>query len=182
MKRMHTEEEIQELAAHPIGDVSIDGDLAVDGDFEANSVSADSIIENMSGYSVSLGTKTNLTNTGIYASAVKTGNKLTLVAAVKLKRTGEISGGNADVITFNIPQSVGEKLMPFTLDGIEALDFRQVDAAKNYASSVKLPTICGKNSNTQIKLRVYNLGNLTQDSEYYLRFEWTFLLSDSLLD
>lgn len=35
MKRMHTDEEIQKLAASPIGDVSIDGDLAVDGNFEA---------------------------------------------------------------------------------------------------------------------------------------------------
>ena len=56
MKRMHTDEEIKELAAHPIGDVSIDGNLSVDGDFEANSVSADSIIENMSGYTATIPT------------------------------------------------------------------------------------------------------------------------------
>ena len=183
MKRMHTDEEIQKLAASPIGDVSIDGDLAVDGDFEANSVSADSIIENMSGYAYTKsGDGASYTFTPIYVGAAKTGNKITFVAFFKFKRTASYSGG-INIGRIDVPADVRAKLYPFTVGGLEYLDVKTT-CAINSSDITDIKTVTPFSTKNDglggIFVSLRDWGSLTQDKDYMIRYEVTFLLSDNL--
>lgn len=180
MKRMHTDEEIQKLAASPIGDVSIDGDLSVDGDFEANSVSADSIIENMSGYTF---IKQNEDmQTFAYAGVCKNGNKITFVIAADITPSSTfISNGGGYIGKFGIPSEIYQKLVPFygSTNYVSYKTLRMVISGSNAFKDV---TTRGDNSENNRYSIVLLTAGLTAGTKYYYRYEETFLLSENMIN
>ena len=145
------------------------------------SITAPSIIENMSGYSAELSTKTNLTIENIYTGAVKNGNKLTLVIALNLTRTGDV--GSGQVISISIPSDVGAKLYPVNVGGNDILDAKKINALTTFYTGVNLSSFIGKASNTLLQLFIATgelNSNLELNTKYYYRYEATFLLSNNL--
>lgn len=168
------------------GDASVGGDLTVTGDINADGIYGDEIIENMEGYSFVLGTKENLTIDGIYASAVKNGNKLTLVLAVDLTRTDTVVN---DIVlgTFILPQEVANKIYPSLVGSNLFVDNRVIDAWYNDSNFAELSSFVRKGMDEQSN-RLYfimNVGpvndNLALNTKAYYRYEVTLLLSDNLI-
>lgn len=149
--------------------------LYVDGNFTANS-----IIENMSGYSFEKLTKTNVQIVTTYAGIVKNGNKVTFVCSGTLQRSGDLTGWNCPLGRFHFPKEIGLKLYPTKLGGTSALSFGSLALFKTYAESIEVPCIVIKDSNTAFTTNVYQLNNTTIDTPYLFRFEITFLLSDNM--
>lgn len=146
-------------------------------------ITASEITENMSGYSGSITAKANLVNTPIYAGVVKNGNKITIVYFSSLTRTGTISDFIL-LFNFNIPATVGSRLYPFTISGTSKyLDFKSVGLIKKSNGTI-LPVNLGiyKSSDTQINVfgQSGSLDSMEANEEYYIRYEATFLLSDSV--
>ena len=148
----------------------------------SGSITGNSIIENMSGYSASIsGSRgTGLTLNVDYCGVVKNGNKLTLALAGSITRT--TGGATASLIVdFGIPSAIGTKLYPMSISGVDGLSFKELYLASAYNSGVKITTRLNKTSNTNIGLEFYNMSNMVEETEYIFRFEETFLLSDSLI-
>lgn len=146
------------------------------------SVKADEIIENMTGYSFILGTKENLTIDGVYAGAVKNGNKLTLVVAVDLTRTGTIAD-DINFGTFTLPQDIASKIYPSLVGSFEFVDNKVINAWYNDSAFADLSSFVRKNGNN---LAFWiNVGpandKLTLNTKAYYRYELTLLLSDNLI-
>ena len=153
----------------------------------AGNLTADSIIENMSGYSFtkSTGQATILTKTYNYVGAVKNGNKLTLVVFFSLTMLQDLAANNSIALgNFVIPASIGAKLFPYTQGAFaDVLDFKDILVADN---STTLPSGTGKayitkGSNQLLYLNLYPAINLVTGKTYNGRIEATFLLSDSLV-
>ena len=144
----------------------------------AGNFTADSIIENMSGYSFTLDAPNDLIKEINYAGVVKNGNKITYVLAGVLKKLSTFTAGAEYIGTFTFPSSIGAKLYPNSLG---QLANGKVAAFYDNVTSVDLYFIVGKLGNSQFRIRFYNLSNLVTDNEYGFRFEVTFLLSDSLI-
>ena len=156
----------QDLGAIFTGNVNIAGNFT-----------ADSIIENMSGYSFTLPTSDKVTYNFIFASACKNGNKLTLVSYFKLTRIG--TGAYIPTGSWGIPQAVGQKLIPI---GDNFLCCYQVYCAKAPQNTgIALHGTIQKYSNTQLNQFLYNINSLDENVEYLVRIEITFLLGDSLV-
>ena len=171
------------LVEHPVDVTALEGQ-----DVELNSLDADGlitggeIVEKMSGYSFSLQETSGVTITPIYAGAVKNGNKLTLVFAGNLTITSDDYGKYIYLGVFGIPSSVGAKLYPSTISDITALDCRQLNLYATDGSFTNPVSGTGywqKSSNTSTYARLYANG-LTNGKTYFVRYEVTFLLSDSL--
>ena len=147
-------------------------------------VTGDSIIENMSGYAMEVIDDTpNISVTGIYASIVKNGNKLTLVFFLKLNRSGAVSPGYLQTkLLAGIPASIGAKLYDYSIGGLpNVLSTFKGTAYKAYDSSIDLDCVLYKYSNTSLYINIYGVNDLDLNTDYLLRIEQTFLLSDSLL-
>ena len=147
------------------------------------SVKADEILENMEGYSFVKATAvTNLEIEHVYASVVKTGNKITFVSAMNFTRTGTVNE-NQNMGYFKMPASIGSKLIPSQIGSIDYLDVRQVTAEKTGWELVDMPVYVRKTDDTQIGLSAGSGGlvNLTLNTKYYCRYEVTFLLSDNMV-
>ena len=147
-------------------------------------ITGDSIIENMSGYTMEVIDDTpNIAVTGIYASIVKNGNKLTLVFFLKLNRSGTMSPDYLQTkLLVGMPESVGAKLYDYSIGGLpNVLSTFKGTAYKAYDSSIDLDCVLYKYSNTSIYLNIYGLNDLDLNTDYLIRIEQTFLLSDSLL-
>lgn len=141
-------------------------------------IHADEIVEQMTGYSFTAGdslpTETNIT----YAGVVKNGNKLTFAIAMSILLSEATSTGNL-IGTFTIPSDIGEKLFPFIIGGSHYLDVKDIFFAKDGTSGVNAKGRFIKNSNTEIVLNL-RYENFQANTQYYGRFECTFLLSDNL--
>lgn len=149
----------------------------------AGNFTADSIIENMSGYSFEYdGVDANVTINTTYASAVKTGNKITFVWAFEVTRTGTVGSSISRLGDFVIPASVGSKLFPYTLGwSSDILYSFNLDLFSDLTTNVTLKAHVIKDSNTNIGLFGTNFNSaLTENVTYTGRAEVTFLLSDSL--
>ena len=140
-------------------------------------ITAPSIIESMSGYSASFSSGTSETSAvKVYVGAVKNGNKLTLICAGTLERTGQAD--SFVLCAFTVPDAVLNKLYPVTLGGGQVvLDSKKVDAMYSQYDSASVVAYLTKGS--VLNLHV-DTTNLTQNKVYYFRYEATFLLSDSL--
>lgn len=142
----------------------------------AGNLTANSIIENMSGYSFAKQTPANYDITPVYAGAVKNGNKVTFVLAFEItKRTGganEIGIGN-----FEMPYAVCSKLYPSSITGV--LDTKTVDASTSYNNKVSVDMYVNKSTSTNIAFALFT-NNLVVDTTYYIRYEATFLLSNNM--
>ena len=174
MRRMFSKNQLEEQNIELLGSGNVP------------SVKADEIIENMVGYSFTKGSeKENLTKEYIYSGVVKTGNKITFVVAFKLTRTGTITG--ADILgSFTIPKSVGDKLYPTQIGNYEGLDVRNVFCANQLWSGKDILTRTLKTSDTSIQVQLdednsIGLNSLTANTEYFARYEITFLLSENLV-
>ena len=153
-----------------------EGNVNIAGNF-----TADSIIENMSGYAF-VNQQADKAWTPVYAGVVKNGNKITFVVFGKMTASSA-DPSSATIARFTIPASVGTNLYPYTLGGAsDILDnkfcgfFDYVSSYKQVAYNVK------KDSNTSIAfiLRNINGSGLTDSTEYVFRIEETFLLSENL--
>lgn len=144
-------------------------------------ITAPSIIENMSGYSFSpVGTPVNTTREFVYAGVVKNGNKLTLVVALNLTNTTGTQDSAVNIGKFAIPSAVMQKLYPVQ---IGVYNFLAISKAQLYATHnadpLNINIACEKGTST-IEFTAWKIDNLVQNTKYYLRFEFTFLLSDNL--
>ena len=136
--------------------------------------------EPMSGYSFRFIPKENLTIEGIYAGAVKNGNKLTLVLACNLTRTDTVVG---DPIAgeFTVPSDILSKLYPTLIGSDNYLDLKEIDAWVNDTSKKTIATFMKKSNTLNVVLNVTNVNSLVANTKYYYRYEVTFLLSDNLI-
>ena len=156
----------QDLGAIFSGNVNIDGNLT-----------ANSIIENMSGYSFVAQTPENLTIEIEYAGAVKTGNKLTLALAGNLTKTGTIS--TAFIGRFNLPNAVLAKLIPTTIGSIDVLELRSLELFDQNYQTISQNFMVQKYTG-YVMMRLQSLANFVDNTKYHFRYEVTFLLSDSM--
>ena len=155
------------------------------GSGEVPSIKGHSIIENMSGYSAEIPETghDNLVIENVYQGVVKNGDKITFVSALKVKRTDD-TVGDSRLVNFTIPGEVGAKLYPINLPGYDAgLYFKEVQAQSGYTAFKDIRMLMEKNDNTHVSLWIQGgqQANLTVDTDYYIRFEVTFLLSDNLI-
>ena len=172
----------QDLGAIFSGNVSIDGTLnanVVDG----TKVTGDEIVEKMSGYAMAkLNTEYFNTLNITYAGAVKNGNKVTFAVAgiMNIKET-LLNIGGRNFIKITIPISVGSKLYPTTLANIDyVLSFGIINLAVNQNTYVQGHYRVTKASNSEIGLWILTNG-MSINTDYYFRWEETFLLSDNLI-
>ena len=161
------------------GDAEITGDVEVTGDLEADKISGNEIIETMTGYSFdvdqSLPENINL----IYVGAVKNGNKLTLVIAGKI--TGKTTTASPLIGEFRVPLDVANKLVP-DVDLSSALDVKELQFISAVTSApVKKQAYMYKSGNSIGVQIFYTNSTLEDETEYFFRYEATFLLSDNLL-
>ena len=147
----------------------------------APSITGDSIIENMSGYSAQFQTVNNVTLTNIYTSVVKNGNKLTFVSFFKITKGSAYSGTNREqIIYFTIPSAIGAKLYPITISGFSTiLNISTTNCVAGLGNIEEERWFFSKQSGTQLRLYFY-IENLVAESEYVVRCEQTFLLSDDI--
>ena len=167
-----------DLGAIFSGNITVSGNLTVTGGISGNAVTGDSIIENMSGYSFSKqADDAHITKEIIYAGIVKNGNKLTAVCFAKITP----HDGYSNIIgTFTIPSAVGAKLYPTTIGGqTNKLQFGEIFCSSSYNAGINCKYWVDKGANTYFYL-VLNTTGLTNETEYLVRFEITFLLSDNL--
>lgn len=160
--------------ANVSGNVAISGDANIDGN-----ITGDSIIENMSGYSVELVEVTGYTFEPIYAGAVKNGNKLTLVFAWNYTRTEDATNLNPYVIKFKVPSSIADKLYTTLVGGSPVLDIKTLYGFSTLGVNIAISSWTEKGIN-EVMLQL-GTGNMVQDTKYYIRYEVTFLLSDNLI-
>ena len=88
------------------------------------------------------------------------------------------------LFNFSIPSAVGAKLYPFIVYNNSVIDYRQIGLVKKTTGEILNANLAiYKSSNTQINVfaRTGALNALELDTEYLIRYEATFLLSDSLI-
>ena len=156
------------------GDVDVGGDLDVTG-----SISGAEIVEKMNGYSFDFyGTPAeNATITPIYCGVVKNGNKLTLVWFHKVSVSDTV--GTSFAGDFYIPADVLSKLYPVTALGSKVLAVGKALFFTSLDASIDVNYYISKESN-RLALIFRSLASLTANTDYYVRVEATFLLSDPL--
>ena len=150
------------------------GNVNVDGNFTANS-----IIENMSGYSGAItDTSGSYTKENAYLGVVKTGNKITFVISLDITKL-EGAGSTLPLAYFIIPQSVGAKILTSSI-GANLIDNRKLQCFSALQSAVEVNAYASKNNNTQISFACIG-ASMVAGTKYHVRYEATFLLSDNLV-
>lgn len=146
----------------------------------AGNFTADSIIENMTGYSFTKQTDTAAFKFSYtYASACKNGNKLTLVLVLNLTRTA--SNDITEIGRFIVPVNVGNRLFNSAIgSGNPRLTAQQISAMADYNSAINVNGYVNKNGVNEVTLGLSGLNNLTLNQPYFIRFELTFLLGENL--
>ena len=172
------------LVEHPVDITALEGqdiapkDIAATGD-----ITADSIIENMSGYTASCPVTTeHRAVNNIYVSVCKNGNKITFVMFGSVTLLDEdITPEQATfTFTFGIPSEVGSKLYPFQVGTGYYLDIFIVPTIqKDDWTKGTMNVDVVKVSNTAISF-VATVYGMTLNKEKYFRIEKTFLLSDNM--
>ena len=152
---------------------TVGGTLGVTG-----KITGGEIVENMAGYAWTNDAGIPSVTTIVYADAVKNGNKLTLVLALKINLASAIGSGK-NIGTFTIPYSVGTKLYPVNIGGDSLLSATKTIFAENGNSFIEVPTRVIKQDNATLLINLV-MANFVANTEYYGRIELTFLLSDPL--
>ena len=170
------------LEEHPVDPTAITGlDIAPKDVTASGDITADSIIENMSGYSWALETLTTISITPVYAGVVKNGNKLTFVLFAKCVNT---SANNVSVGKFTIPEDVASKLYPYQVGTTTSVLSQQELEFFPTSDLTLAPVRCTAEfvksaNNVVLNFRRVNT-NLVASTEYTFRLERTFLLSENL--
>lgn len=182
------------------GDINVDGDIVIsdggisiaDGAVSTPILTSANeqieaqkpVVEVMEGYAATLGTNAAFRITNVYNGAVKNGNKLTIVSAVKLTRTATATG-NLQIVAFTIPSNIGNKLYPVPIGGYNwGLAYMPISAMSTIQTGVTQNAYIEKENNTTLRIFLLNaatLNNLQEGVEYYVRIEATFLLSENLV-
>lgn len=165
----------QDNTSQDLGPI-FNGNVNIAGNFTANS-----IIENMTGYSfTNQNTDTNTTINNVFCSPCKNGNKITFVWYFEMSH----NANGRDYIYpgyFDIPTAVADKLLPITLGSIEnCLAISSVYAYKSEISKVQLDYQIMKFNNHLISLVLHGCKALEANTTYIVRVEHTFLLNNSL--
>ena len=145
-------------------------------------ITAPSIIEDMTGYTFNKSASTaQITKEYIYAGIVKNGNKLTGCVAFNITRLDTLSA-DTGAGTFIVPVAVGNKLIPTDIGGNNFLDVKIIQCAENQGSITTANVYINKrySDNVELIMTKNSLNNLTLNTKYYVRIEFTFLLSDNL--
>lgn len=142
----------------------------------AGNFTADSIIENMSGYTFYPASNANATYEYIYAGVCKNGNKVTFVIYAKVTRTGDVLAGALQLGGFKFPLDVYNKLYPAVSN---YLSFINAVFAVDDSTKVNLNGIVFKSGDGP-SVTCYLANTLTLNTPYYVRIEETFLLSENL--
>ena len=158
--------------------------LPINGEYEGNleingNLTADEIVENMSGYSAELYTVANYSFENVYTGAVKTGNKLTIVFALYITKEDASAVFNPSLARINMPTDILAKLYPANVGSDPVLSATD----ENAFSTINANVICHswvEKDTTGVKLQI-NATNLVANTKYYFRKEVTFLLSDNLI-
>ena len=169
------------LVEHPVDITALDGQTIAPAVVNATtSISAPLIAEIMDGYSFRNGTSQYFTYEYIYAGIVKNGNKLTLVVALNITKTGSPSSSSIDIGKFTIPASVLAKLYPTEVGVYNALNYIEVGLTKDGRTFLPTSVRITKDSGLLCNLDYGQFESMDSNTPYYLRFEATYLLSDSL--
>lgn len=143
-------------------------------------ITANSIIENMTGYTFT--PDGNLVSNGLtltYVGVVKNGNKITFVIAGYYDGDVTAAEYHPYLGNFKIPSEIGAKLFP--MQG-SYLEFKKILLSKDYQNNKTLNASLFKINNTTLGSQIFGIKNETWTSDNYVfRFETTFLLSDSLV-
>ena len=183
----------QDLGAIFSGNITISGNLNVTGRVDANdihaslfsglSVTADSIVENNDGYSFAMPSDTDIDT--VYASVVKTGNKITFVIFGNITPTTDRTSGDGQIVIggFYIPSAIGAKLYPYTQSWMtNVLHCQSLKAYNGSVTGKLVDAYVLKSSGTYLQFFIYPSENVTllAGQKYIYRMEVTFLLSDAL--
>ena len=161
--------------------ISVDGTTIRPANcYATGDITANSIIENMSGYSATLIENTGYNITPAYCGAVKNGNKITFAFATKIEKTAEAEDSNPYLIEIAIPSAVYNALYTSQIGQSNFLDNKVLKAFSHHRSAVDMYAWLEKKTNNKLALQVNTL-NMVAATEYFIRYEATFLLSDSLL-
>jgi len=150
------------------------GNVNINGNFTANS-----IIENMTGYSFTNNEVANVTKTTIYAGAVKNGNKLTLVVFMKINLATEYTSDYLSLGQFNIPTEIGARIYPTRINNVDLLDARNLTAVISAEANTTIRGYLAKGRGI-IYFETNDVKALAKETDYFIRYEITFLLSDNL--
>lgn len=153
-------------------EVQIGTNLNADGNFTANS-----IIENMQGYSIL--NNTLLSNQ--YISVVKTGNKITFVIAGTITLSQAVINNGGEWLTvFNVPNDILSKIKVIETFGG---DIVRVGTVPSFSSQDAYKTAkyrCEK-LKTGLKFTYLTGGaSLVANTPYVINIEVTFLLNDNM--
>lgn len=182
------------------GNSSVSGNLTVggtttltggiSGDLKVTALTSDSaeisakkpVVEVMAGYSLTNETKANITNTPLYQGICKNGNKLTIVLFSKLNRSGSVDYDYYNSNTITIPYSLGIKLVPYYLAGgnTSLLFNGKFSAFKDGTDAKEVFFTISKSSDTLLRANFYGINTLDLNTDYIVRAEVTFLLSENL--
>lgn len=156
--------------------------VAATASVSAPSITGDSIIEIMDGYTYTPQTPTTFTLTIAYAGVVKTGNKVTFALALEFT-TINTSSGYQSIGYFDVPNAVGNKIIPTTVFGTNVVDCKKVGCAESVTSLTDANVLMSKATGNPGKTRFYmglHHPNIAAGKSVFCRYEVTFLLSDNL--
>lgn len=165
----------------PVGALTIDGTTIRPANvYATGDITANNIIENMSGYSAEMRTPSGYTLENVFTGAVKTGNKLTLVYAFNItKNEGAPSYAICEDIA--VPAEIYARLYETFVGSSSFLDNKEVVLFSSVSDYVKSASYLQKSVNNKITLVLQGTGNMIIGTKYYLRYEATFLLNDNLI-
>lgn len=142
------------------------------------------VVEAMEGYSYVAPTDHD-DFTPIYVGMVKNGNKLTIVQSGILQWDGTTPTGGIrtqrHLGTFNLPQSVMDKIFPLPQDQWNQV--ANIEVGLYEVGSYSSPAFTKRLSIGKygwLGTNLVDLGDLDPTKQYYLRWELTLLLSDNL--
>ena len=141
------------------------------------------IVEVMTGYSydeVPAAIAGNVEN--VYIGVAKNGNKVTFVYAFNYTNNNNEAVTNQQLIRFNVPSSLYDKLYPTTIGLYDAVSVGEAIATSDATNISKIPVMVSKLTGNRLQLYAMgsSLNSLTLNTKYYIRFEVTFLLSENM--
>ena len=170
------------LVEHPVDITALEGQTIAPAIINATgSITAPSIIETMSGYSFVGSTDAKVTFDYIYCGVVKNGNKLTFVECFTFTLDSDQSAASINAGHFVIPTAVFNKLYPVQFAGsIDLLNYDNISVVKRSdLTDVSTKQYATKSGSQNVNM-IFNTAGMDKETEYYMRIELTFLLSDNL--
>lgn len=176
MKRMHDDKKIRDISTESAETLLASGDV--------ESIKADSIIENMTGYSAQILTPAGFTISPVYVGACKNGNKLTIVIAMNITRTADDLSGNVELAKVYLPDDVFDKIYPTLIGSHNIVDVKEQTFWQNPWTNKKIAVWTGIPGQEHcLRLTANDAINsaMTKNTTHYMRYEATLLLNDSLV-